>query len=144
MFVALGAPRVAEAQTPSPAAQALSACIEQHTTSEDNIVLLRWLFVSIARHPSVSPLAAIPDAERVDANRQMGALFNRLVLESCSSETRAAFQSDGQPALNLAFEEFGERAMTSLMSNPDVGAGMSEVGAYIDEQRLQQLMPPSR
>jgi hypothetical protein len=123
-------------QGPSPAAQALATCISQHATADDNIALMRWMFVGIARHPSVVQLANIPDAQRVEANRAMGALFNRLLLDVCATETHAAFQSDGQAAIEFAFQEFGRRAMTSLMQNPDVNAARSEVGAYVDQQRL--------
>ena len=125
---------------PSAASQALAECVVRSTTSEDSIVLMRWLFIGIARHPSVSQMASISDAQRVDANRQMGALFNRLLLEACANQTRVALQSDGEGAIGEAFRAFGNRAMTDLMGNPDVAAGISEVGAYVDQRRLAELV----
>ena len=100
---------------------------------------MRWLFVGIARHPGVSQMASISDGQRVDANRQMGALFNRLLLDTCANETRAAFQADREHAIGFAFRALGSHAMTDLMSNPDVAAGISEVGAYVDQRRLAAL-----
>lgn len=139
------APTLASAQTPpSPAVQALSACMTRSMTSEDNIVLARWIFVAIARHPSVLQLTNISDAQRVEANRQMGALFNKLVIESCPNETRAAFRSDGEHAIEAPFGTLGETAMTDIMGNADVNAGVLQMGAYIDQQRLNALVQPQR
>lgn len=133
------APMHAEAQTPSPATQALSACIQRSTTEQDNVVLIRWMFVAMARHPSVSSLADIPDAERVSANRAMGALFNRLAIEACPNEARAAL-AGGEEVFGAAFATFGERAMTGIMVHPDVDAGVAEWSAYIDQQGMAALL----
>lgn len=128
------------AQTPSPAAQALSACITRSTSSEDHIVLVRWIFVAMARHPSVSELATISDPQRVEANRAMGALVNRLLLDACPNETRLAFQTDGQRALEVPFGALGETAMTGIMGHADVNAAVVEMTSYLNGERLAALM----
>lgn len=133
------APMSAHAQTVSPASQALSDCIQRSTTAQDNVVLMRWMFVAMARHPSVASLADIPDAERVSANRDMGALFNRLILQACPSEARAALL-EGEAAFGAAFSTFGERAMTGIMGHPDVNAGVAEWQTYMDQQGLAALV----
>lgn len=125
------APMQSWAQTPSPTSQALSACLLRSASEADRIVLIRWIFVAMARHPSVSGLAAIPDAQRVAANRQMGALFNRLLLDSCPNETRASFQAEGEKALEIPFGTLGEAAMTGIMDHPDVNASVIEMTAYL-------------
>ena len=133
-------PMRAHAQTPSAAALALSQCIQRSTTAEDNVVLMRWMFVAMARHPSVSSLSSIPDAARVSANRDMATLFNRLVLQACPNEARTALQGDGEAAFEAAFSAFGERAMTGIMGHPDVNAGIAEWATYIDQQGMATLM----
>ncbi len=132
-------PMAAHAQTPSPTAQALSNCIQRSTTAEDNVVLMRWMFVAMARHPSVSSLSNVSDAARTSANRDMGTLFNRLVLQACPNEARAALQTDGQAAFQVAFAAFGQRAMTGIMGHPDVTAAVSEWATFIDQQGLAGL-----
>lgn len=133
------APVNARAQSESPTIQALSACVERSTTQQDSVVLTRWLFVAIARHPSLVNLANIPDSERVAANRSMAQLFNRLVLEDCRAETRAAWLADGQPALDAPFRSFGERAMADIMGHADVNAAVAEMSSYFDSEGFAAL-----
>lgn len=134
------APTSAWAQAPSPAGLALATCLTRSATAEDHTILIRWVFVAMARHPTVSEFAAISDAQRVEANRQMGGLFNRLLLDSCPSETRAAFQSDGQKALEEPFRVLAESAMAGLMDHPDVNAGIVEMTTYIELDRLAAMV----
>lgn len=128
------------ADPPSAAGQALSACLTRSTSPEDHVALIRWIFVVMARHPSVAHLAAIPDTQRVTINRNMGALVNRLLLESCREETRAAFQADGQHALGVPFATLGEKAMTGIMEHADVNAAVVEMTSYLDQARLAALV----
>jgi hypothetical protein len=134
------APMSALAQSPSLTGQALSACLIRSTSAEDRTVLIRWVYIAMSRHPSVSEFATIPDAQRVAANRQIGALFNRLLLESCASETRAAFRADGEKALEVPFGTLGEVAMGGIMEHADVNAGIIEMTAYLDQPRIRALI----
>ncbi len=80
------------------------------------------------------------DTEALDANRNMGALVNRLLFQACASETQAAVAAQGrEAALEAAFSTLGERGMTDLMGNPDVLASVIQLGAYVDQQRLNAL-----
>ena len=137
-FAIVLAPQVASAQ--SAATTALDTCITRATTEQDSVVLMRWMFFAMARHPSVAQYANVPDAQRVESNRAMGALVNRLLLEACPNETRAAFQADGQAAIEAAFGSFGKRAMADLMDHPDVNAAIVEMSAYLDQTRLTTLL----
>lgn len=130
-------PQTASAQ--SAATQALSACVLRSATADDDITLSRWLFIAMSRHPSVAQFASVSDSQRVDANRQMGALVNRVVLDACANETRAALAADGEAAIEAAFAAFGRRAMSQIMGNPDVNAGVVEMSSYIDGARLHAL-----
>jgi hypothetical protein len=129
----------AQAQ-PSQASQDLSACIARATTPADNVVVSRWVFIAMARHPRLADLANIPEAERAQANRQVGAVFNRLLLEACPNETRAALRADGENALEGPFGTLGERAMEEITGNAAVSAGFEEGASYIDVQRLGRLI----
>lgn len=135
------------AQTASPTSQALSACIARSTTAEDNVTLVRWMFVAMARHPTVANLSNVPDAERVSANRQMGELVNRLILQSCREESRVALLTDGEAGFGAAFETFGKSAMEQIMGHPDVNAAIAEMASYFDQAGLVELIgrsPPER
>jgi hypothetical protein len=109
-------------------------------TSEDSVVAARWLFIAMSRPPSLPRGARVSDNDGLGANRQMGALVNRILFESCQQETRAALQAQGQEAaLGAAFNTLGERAMTDLMTNPDVMASVVQLGAYVDQEQFGAL-----
>ncbi|MGQ0531260.1 MAG: hypothetical protein ACT4OF_01040 [Caulobacteraceae bacterium] len=138
LFVLAGSQTLASAQD-SPA-DALAACVVRSASGDDSVTLARWLFIAMSRHPSLSQTVQVSDADGLDANRRMGALFNRLLFEACTNETRAAFQSAGrEEALAAAFGALGEQAMTELMGNPDVLASVIQLGAYVDRERLEAL-----
>lgn len=124
----------------TPAGQALAECLTRSATEADRVTLMRWIFIAMARHPSVSNFAAIPDAERVAINRATGDLFGRLLLDDCPVQTRTAFQADGPNAFEAPFAALGEIAMTGIMVHPDVNAATAEMGSYVDSERLTRLL----
>lgn len=140
VFFALAGSQAAMAQSTATPSEALSACVSSSMTSSDSVVAARWLFIAMSRHPSLPQGARLSDAEGLQANREMGALVNRMLFEACHSETRAAFEAHGQEAaLDAAFNTVGEKAMTDLMGNADVMASVMQLGAYIDHQRFNAL-----
>jgi hypothetical protein len=118
----------------------LRACVTRSVTGEESVVTARWLFIAMSRHPSLPQTARVNDADGLEANRQMGALVNRLLFEACANETRAAVRASGrEAAVNVVFGTLGEKAMTDLMGNPDVLASVIQLGAYVDRARFEAL-----
>lgn len=129
--------------TPSlagPYADAIGQCFANSTTGKDRIELARWVFASMALHPDVVSSSAITPQNREAINQSTGALFNRLLAESCSKEVKDAFKFEGQTALKTAFESLGKLAMQELMSNPAVGAGFSGFEKYVDMKKLKKAL----
>lgn len=120
---------------------ALRACVANSTNEEDSVVTARWLFIAMSRHPSLPQSVRVGDREGLDANRQMGALVNRILFDTCADETRIAIAASGsETAFQTAFGTLGEEAMGDLMTNPDVMASIVQLGAYLDTNRLATLM----
>ena len=137
---------MAHAASASPATDALSACLTRSVTADDRLVLVKWVFATMARHPSVSAMATISDAQHTAITRDAGKLFSRLLTDSCASETRQAYVSDGEGAISTAFSALGATAMQDLMTHPDVQASLSELGSYLDMNKLQAVFaaqPPA-
>jgi hypothetical protein len=138
-----GLPTLAAAQTPSNPSAALAACVVRSTNSDDSVTTMRWLFIAMSRHPSLPPGTRVSDADGLDANRNMGALVNRLLFEACANEARATVQTQGRDAaIDAAFSTLGEKAMTDLMGNADVLASVIQLGAYVDTERFDALTTP--
>jgi 3-oxoacyl-ACP reductase-like protein len=140
-LIACATAPAAEAQaTPATPSAALSACLVRSTTAADHTLLAQWIFVTMSRHPSVSQMTSLTDAQSVAINRQIGGLVNRLLTESCANETRAAVREGGPAALQSSFETLGRTAMTTLMGHPDVSAGLAGFAGYLDQEKLAAIL----
>lgn len=118
----------------------LTACLVRSASKDDRIVLVRWIFSAMARYPSISNMANVSDAQRVEVSRNGGQLFSRLLTSDCAAETKLAFKNDGYAAIETAFGVLGETAMSDIMDHPDVQASIAELGAYVDENALQEVL----
>ena len=76
-----------------------------------------------------------------DSSSQVaGALFTRLIADSCPKEAKAAVEATGPVAFQSAFSILGQLAMQELMADKDVNAGMSLLQKYIDNAKLQAAL----
>lgn len=122
-----------------PATDALSSCLVRAVSDEDRVVLMQWIFSTMARHPGVAQLSNISADQRVEINRKGGALFTRLLTADCTLETRKAVLDDGQAALSSAFNVLGGTAMDGLMADPAVQVSLGDLADYIDQNRLKAV-----
>lgn len=118
----------------------LSKCLVESTSQKDRTVLIRWVFAAMASHPEVSSLAAISDARGAELNREAGALFTKLLSESCASETRQALKAEGNGVMESSFNVLGQIAMQGLMTDPAVASYMAGLEAGIDGEKLEAAL----
>ena len=139
--LALLGPLRAEA---SPESDALSACLVGATNVADREVLARWIFLVMAQHPTVAPLANISPAVKDDQNKQFAALIERLMTVDCRSQSRAAMTSGkgSDAALRTGFEVLGRIAMEGVMGHPAVNAAILEYLKYLDLNKFKDLLLP--
>lgn len=123
-----------------PYADEMGKCLVEKTSPEDRAVLVQWMFSLMARHPDVQPLSAITSQQRDALTASAGQLFNRLLLESCRTQTQQAFQNEGPRTIEYAFRILGEVAMRGLMGNPSVVEGLKDLGKSMDEKKLDALI----
>jgi hypothetical protein len=97
------------------------------------------MFASMALHPEVKSIASVTDAQRNELNKRAAKLFERLVAESCKTETQDAVKYEGPNTLESGFQVLGQVAARGLFSDPAVAKGMSDFGQHIDKQRLDKL-----
>ena len=123
-----------------PSTDALTQCLVKSTSTADHEVLTRWIFAMVTRHPSVSGLTSISDAQRADINQKAGALFTRLLTGDCGAEVKQAYKDEGEPAIESAFANLGATAMQQLMSDPKVQAAGGDIQPYVDNAKLSALL----
>lgn len=117
----------------------LSRCLVDKTTSEDKATLVKWIFVAMSQHPSVATLTKVTDSDVTTFNQQAGALFTRLLAESCVDVAKKAIKEEGPVAIQVAFQVLGQAAAGELFSHPDVTKMMGGLEQYLDGAKLQAL-----
>jgi len=119
----------------------MAKCLVKSSSPEDRAVFIRWLFAAIALHPDVASMATITTQQRDAFSKRAGALFQRLLTESCRSETQLAIRYEGPATIQYAFQVFGQAAAGELFTNPSVAAGMKDLTKYIDQDKIKALTP---
>jgi hypothetical protein len=117
----------------------MAKCLVKAASPEDQTVFIRWLFAAIALHPDVASMATITPQQREEFSKRAGALFQRLLTESCRAETQQAIHNEGSATIQYAFQVFGQAAAGHLFANPTVAAGMKDLAKYIDQDKIKAL-----
>ena len=117
----------------------LSRCLVDSTTPADRTVLVKWIFAAMAQHPAVASLATVKAADLEKSSTDVGALFMRLLTESCVEKTKAAVKYEGPAAIQLAFQVLGQVASSEIFASPEVGKYMADLSKHIDAKKLEAL-----
>jgi hypothetical protein len=117
----------------------MAKCLVKAASPDDQTVFIKWLFAAIALHPDVASMASISPQQRDELSKRAGALFQRLLTESCRSETQQAIRYEGAATIQYAFQVFGQAAAGNLIANPSVAVGMKDLAKYIDQDKIKAL-----
>ena len=124
-----------------PYSDELADCLVRSTSDADKSYLVTWLFAAAALHPAVSSIASVSDAKRDELNRNAAKIVERLLTESCRSETRNALKHEGSGAFEQSFRVLGQVAGRQLFSDPAVAKSITDFANYLDQQKLKALAP---
>ncbi|PAS97927.1 MAG: hypothetical protein CGU28_03020 [Candidatus Dactylopiibacterium carminicum] len=124
----------------SPATDALSNCLTDHTTGKDRKDLARWIFVAMSAHPEIAAITKSNAADIEATQRTMGELFTRLIAEQCPAQMNAVAQAEGVQGIKLAFEHLGKVAMQELTTNPEVNAAIGGFQRYLDQEKINRAL----
>lgn len=122
------------------AGEALSKCLSESTTQHDRRALVRWIFSAIAVHPDLKEFTTIDSARREQIESESVAVFERLIIEDCTAQTRLALMQEGTEGFQTAFKTLGELAMGGVVEDTQVQASMAQLGERIDEQRILRAL----
>ncbi len=117
----------------------LSRCLVEKSTADDKSLLVQWIFVAMAQHPSVAGLTRITAEDKEKHNRQAGDLFMRLLTETCVDDSKKALKYEGAVAIQMAFQVLGQAAAREIFAHPDVSEMMAGLDKYVDKQKLESL-----
>ena len=119
----------------------LSKCLIRATSTNDRVVLVRWMFAMLALHPAVQPLSSISAGQREAASNIAAGLFARLLTADCRQESVNALKYEGVAAMGASFQVLGQVASRDLMTDPNVAKGMNQLSADLEgDQKLKDLL----
>lgn len=118
----------------------LTKCLVSSASPDDKSILVRWMFATVALHPDVTAMASVTDAQRAELNSKTARLFERIVTDTCKTQTQAAVRNEGPAALQTSFRSFGEAATRELVTNPKVAAGLSNTASNLDPIKLMTVL----
>ena len=118
----------------------LSKCLVSSTSSADKSLLMKWIFSAISLSQDVSAFTNIPKTTRDQIDKDTGALYTRLLTESCKQQTHDAFKYEGSAAIGHAFELLGQIASQGIFSDPAVQAGMTGLTNNFDQAKLKAIL----
>ena len=122
-----------------PFGDEMAKCLVESTNSKDNISLVRWIVRVYGEHPDSNDFInlSIKDKEKID--KEIAALFNRLLLEDCKKETKMALNYEGDQVLFTAFQIMGQVAARELNKEKNVAEAINKFLNYIDTEKLEYL-----
>jgi hypothetical protein len=123
-----------------PAADALGTCLSENTTGKERKELARWMFVAMSSHPEIKQLSATTPNDLDQVSRATGALFTKLLTETCVTQTRAAVRTEGAQSIQAAFSVLGQAAMQELMSDPAVRAAIGAFERHLDTKKVEAVL----
>jgi predicted GNAT family N-acyltransferase len=117
----------------------LSRCLVEKTTTEDKTLLVQWIFVAMAQHPSVSAMTRIT-AEDIERNsKQAAELLTRLLTETCMEQAKKAIKHEGGMAIQSSFQVFGQSAAGELFADSNVTKVMAGLEKFVDAKKIEAL-----
>jgi len=127
-----------------PYSDDLSKCLVRSTGDAEKRALVKWIFAAVALHPEVADIASVTPAQRTEMTRNTARIFEKLLTESCRTEVQQAVQYEGSQTIGTSFQVLGQVAARELFSNPAVAANMADLGKYIDQKRINDVMGKAR
>jgi hypothetical protein len=123
-----------------PYADDMAKCLVKSSTPADRTAFVQFIFIAIAQHPDTKNLAKVSPQQVDDSAKATGQLIERLMVESCRTETQAALRYEGAQTVFYAFQTFGQAAAAELFQNPQVAATFKQANKYMDADKLKSLM----
>ncbi len=119
--------------------EALAQCLVLKTTGEDRLTLVRWIVGGVASAHAVGAIAKVDPNLKDTTDRDLAALFTRLLTVDCFDAAHALIKSHDSDGLRVAFSSLGEIAMKEVMNDADTNSSLMAFTHYIDNDKMKKL-----
>ncbi len=114
-------------------------CLVDALNGKERKEMAKWIFLSMAVHPSIQSYASIADDDRLKSNKYIGALITRLLAEECPNELAAAHK-ENPLAIQKGFELVGQVAMQEIVTNEATMVALTEYAKYADMKKIRGVL----
>lgn len=122
-----------------PDSEKMAHCFVNQTTGQDRIDLVQWIIVMFAKHPEAGSVIIQTAGADIETNERVAQLFEDLLFNRCLEETKRAYNSEGNEAVQTAFSAVGEIAAFELMQNKIVTAHIQDFAKLMDTSKFDTL-----
>lgn len=129
----LGATQVAIA---GPTVDQLSDCLMKSTTATDKTTVLQWTFVALGNHPDLKAFSNVTATQKEALDKNLATVLQRILVEQCSTQTKAVIQAEGLQAVGDSFQELGRTTGEAIVKNPEVNQQLKGVLRYVDLNKM--------
>ena len=140
LLSSLGGTQIASA---GPAVDQLSDCLVKSTTATDKTTVLQWTYAALSVHPDLKAFSNITPTQKDQLDQKLAQVLQRVIVEQCSTQTKAVIQAEGIQAVGQAFQQLGQSAGQDIVKDPAVRQQLQGTLRYIDLNKLVTtfLMP---
>ncbi|WP_334069596.1 hypothetical protein [Acinetobacter colistiniresistens] len=124
----LGTTQVAIA---GPTVDQLSDCLVKATTAADKTTVLQWTFTALAAHPDLKSFSNVTPEQKTQLDQKLAQVLQRVIVEQCSTQTKAVIQAEGIQAVGQAFQQLGQSAGQDIIKDPAVRQQLQGTLRYI-------------
>ena len=119
-----------------PAVDQLSDCLVKSTTAADKTTVLQWTYSALSTHPDLKGFSNVSAEQRTALDQKLAQVLQRVIVEQCSTQTKAVIQAEGIQAVGESFQALGRSAGEEIIKNPEVNNQLKGVVRYIDLNKL--------
>lgn len=109
----------------------LRDCFAAQTTGADRTTFARWFVAILASAPKVQGVARVKPGVKDQLDRQVAAIFTRVITKDCAAESRPLWKVRSDAAFRVAAETFGRLAMQEVSSDPEGQKIFAGYASYI-------------
>ena len=129
----LGTTQVAIA---GPTVDRLSECLVKSTTASDKTTVLQWTFVALSNHPELKQFSHVTEAQKNALDQSVAQVLQRILVDQCSTQTKAVIQADGVQAVGESFQQLGQITGEEILKTPEVKQQLNGLLRYVDMNKL--------
>ena len=121
------------------AGDALGQCLVLKSTGQDRLTLVRWMASAMLASPQVADLGQVAPAKREGLDRDVAAVFTRLMTRECLALSRVVAKGSTTEGFRIAGEALGKIAMENLVSGSQGSGAFTNFSKFIRPEDFKVL-----